>query len=243
MAAVAALGPAALGLVAALLVPGAAGSALALALATPGFAASAAIVLWQQARQGRRLAAAEAQLHDALAKQGPVDAPTGLETLPVLHTEWRRHLAIYERHGLRFSLALFDISPSGGRTADSAIGELAVSLRGISRVEDRIFRLGETRVGVLLAGSDYDGALAYVARVRHHLGVVAVDNFASGPLELGFDIVDPRESVAGLALPEGRATVNAPSLERLLFTRQSGQRGSKAAGQAGVRRAPRRYVA
>jgi GGDEF domain-containing protein len=172
-----------------------------------------------------RLELAEAMTHD-----GFLDVETGLGTLATLRLDWARQLARYQRRGERFSVAVFDVRETG-KQADvggDVLRAAAGVLRSIARTEDSVYRIGRSRLAVLLAGSNVEGATAFISRATALLATVEVEGRDEpASLDVASDIVDCREGVA--PFPEHRLLwdVEDGDMAARMLRRWSGQRRSK----------------
>ncbi len=137
-----------------------------------------AISFWMSHLRLRRLRSTvdrqAAELDEIVSAGGFRDPETGLGTAETLRAEWDRQLARYQRRGERFALAVLTIEDRelpGPIPAAVAIG-VAAELDALIRAEDQLYRLDNNVFGVLLTGSEREGAEYFFERVRKEMRVI-----------------------------------------------------------------------
>lgn len=222
--------PAVAGGLAALVIAGAGEPVRAMNIGMTGAAASI-VLAWNELRRAHlENTDLRTHLQHAMNHDGFRDAETGVGTLAALRIDWARQVARLQRRGERFSVALFDIHALGEVTPPppALIRAGADALRSIVRTEDTLYRLSPARIAVLLPGSDFPGAVAFIERARAALCPLVIDG-AGEPVAIALDadVVDWREGVE--SFPESRImfdTDDASTSDRI-FLRFSAQRASR----------------
>jgi GGDEF domain-containing protein len=206
--------PAAIGGVIALAVSFAGDGAQGLQVALAGAAASLLLARIELSRTRDELEDLRAQLDNALTQDGFLDIDTGLGTLAMLRVDWARQLARYQRRGERFSIALIDVREAGvaGDAGPDVIAAAAERLSALTRTEDTVYRIAPGRLAVLLAGSDSEGASAFIERALPMLETLQIDGFGE-PVAVNVqgEAVDWREGAG--SFPEHRLLWNAEAAE------------------------------
>ncbi len=221
-----------------LLAPAIAGGAGCVALVQEGHEAAGLVLAlggtlcslgltWGDRLRGREaIRDRDAQLQAALTGGGFQDAESGLGTLARLEVEWMRQLARFQRRGERFSLVVLDFKTDRPEVAPAEFLRAAGSkVELVARSEDTFYRLADRRIGVLLSGSDYTGAVAFVLRARHDIVSVTLPSGEVLPVRFEADIVDWREGLEHF--PAERVTAeDLLHFTPRMFTRWASQRAS-----------------
>ncbi|MGD9933663.1 MAG: GGDEF domain-containing protein [Dehalococcoidia bacterium] len=222
--------PAVAGGIAALVIAASGEPDRAMSIGLTGAAASIALAWGELRRAAAENLDLRTHLEHAMNHDGFRDTETSLGTLAALRIDWARQIARLQRRGERFSVALFDLHELG-ETAPPPPALMRAggqALRSIARTEDTLYRLSPERIAVLLPGSDFPGAVAFIERARAALCPLPMDG-SSAPLEISFDadIVDWREGVD--SFPEARIMFDADgaAASDKIFLRFSAQRPSR----------------
>ncbi len=201
----------------------------AMSIGLTGAAASILLAWYELRRAACETTELRTHLQHAMNHDGFRDAETGLGTLAALRIDWARQVARLQRRGERFSVALFDIHELGEiqPPPPAIMRGGGQALRSIARTEDTLYRLSPERIAVLLPGSDFPGAVAFIERARAELSPLKLED-AVEPLDISLDadVVDWREGVE--SFPEARImfdTATAATSDKI-FLRFSAQRAS-----------------
>ena len=204
-------------------------TSIGLGVALWGMSMSFALAWRSHVRLREKLVERDTRLAAALGSGGFLDAETGLATIARLRVDWLSELARFQRRGERFSLAIFGVREAGAGSLDP-VTLLTVSgaeIGALARSEDTVYRVGARRIGVLLAGSDYPGAIAFVLRVKERLSLLTLADGRVLPLQVEADIVDWREGLE--RFPEERITAeNIPNFGPRIFSRWMRQKPAPA---------------
>lgn len=195
--------------------PSVAGSILAVVVSAAGQPEQAAtfgltgcaasiVLAWGALRRAQaEISDLQEHLEHAMNHGGFRDAETGLGTLAALRLDWARQVARLQRRGERFSLAVYDLREEGGAPDAAFMRAAGALLRSSARTEDTLYRLSLERIGVLLPGSDVQGAAAFIERVRTAMDALALGDGEKGAgVTIETDVVSWREGVD--TFPEAR---------------------------------------
>ena len=172
------------------------------------------------------------ELQKELDERATVDAATGLANAVQFMARFEQLLSLAQRHGLASACLLVQIDGFAQWAANVPAEETGPLLRQVadllgelSRTEDVTGYLGDGRYGLVLCGSDRDGALALARRLGSQLGAVARSGQHVPAVSIGV-------SAPGEAWPV--------SADELLQTAQAGlqalpEEASAVAGQTGGR--------
>lgn len=175
-----------------------------------------------------------AELEEIVTAGGFRDPETGLGTAETLRTEWDRQLARYQRRGERFALAVLTVEDSeqpGPIPATVATG-VAAQLDALIRAEDQLYRLDNNVFGVLLTGSERDGAEYFLERVRKEMRLVDCGpGLEARPVSVQTSIIEWHDRPDGYGYSTTRGTrwvADGPVKEvpGSMLVRWAGQRSS-----------------
>ena len=162
------------------------------------------------------------------------DPETNLPTAEALRSEWARQLARYQRRGERFALAVLNVAGRDrpGPISSAVASGVATELNGLVRAEDQVYRMSNATFGVLLTGTEREGAEVFLERVRRQLRLIDCGpGVERRPIAVETTIVEWHDRPDGYAMSSTRSArwVADGPIEEVpssLISRWAGQRAS-----------------
>ena len=207
-----------------------------LGAAVAGLGGTAAVVIGnRRLRITESTVAAQAGTIESLTNAGGLrDPETNLPTAEALKAEWARQLARYQRRGERFALAVLNVADRDvpGPVSAAIASGVATELSGLVRAEDQVYRMSNATFGVLLTGTEREGAEQFLERVRRQLRLIDCGpGVESRPISVESTIVEWHDRPDGYAMSSTRSArwVADGPIEEVpsnLISRWAGQRSS-----------------